>query len=648
MEIVNRMSYVYDIETLASCFTYTGINIDTEEIVQYCIHKDKNEIEALVDHLQKCKGQIGFNNLNFDYPIIHEILINYHKFIHDYSAEDIIKHLYSKAQFLIESQNNPDGFNNIIAIKGSDVKIPQLDLFKMWHFNNTARATSLKALEISMNYPNVMEMPIDHTRDDIKLEEIPSILEYNLNDVLATYEFYKKTGQLGKIDLRKKIINKFNLPCINWNNGRIGEQLILKLYCEKTGKNYWDVKKLRTPRPIIHLKECIPPICNFKSKEFNEWINYIKNKSITQTKGALEYSVIYKGHKYDMGLGGEHGFHKSGVYTSNDEYIIKSCDVASLHPNLPLVFKFYPEHLGPEFLEVYGNNIVKVRLVEKAKPKKEQDKAIIDGYKESANVPYGKSNDINSFLYDPLYTMKTTIASQVVISMLAERLADIPNSQMLMSNTDGLEIIIPRNYESLYYEICKQWESETKLVLEFADYSKIWCRDINNYGCVTTDGKIKNKGCFEVDKMIGTEPAYHKDNSFRIIPLALQEYFTKDIPVEETIKNHTNIYDFCGRQKFKLDSYGETHSIKKVNGSFITNIQKQQKNVRYYVSNGGETFIKRYNKGTSELIHVGYTVNIFNNYVEKEFKDYNINYSFYIKECYKIIDEIDSKQLSLF
>jgi hypothetical protein len=41
-----------------------------------------------------------------------------------------------------------------------EVLIRQLDLFKMWHYNNAARSTSLKALEISMNFNNVMECRI--------------------------------------------------------------------------------------------------------------------------------------------------------------------------------------------------------------------------------------------------------------------------------------------------------------------------------------------------------------------------------------------------------------------------------------------------------------------------------------------------------
>jgi len=158
---------------------------------------------------------------------------------------------------------------------------------------------------------------------------------------------------------------------------------------------------------------------------------------------------------------------------------------------------------------------------------------------------------------------------------------------------------------------------------------------------IDVKGKVKYKGAFEVDKVVGSEPAYHKDNSFRIIPLAISEYFVKRIPVEETVKNHTNIYDFCGRQKFTKDSYGQIHYLdvdKQIS-------EKQQKNVRYYISNKGATFYKYYNKGTNEVINKGYKVTIFNNYDEKD--NYDINYNFYIRECYKILDTIEDKQLKL-
>ncbi len=166
-------TWVYDIETLASCFTYTGINVESEEVVQYVIHKEINDRVDLINHLKSCKGQIGFNNINFDYPIIHYLLTNYSN--STISSSDLCVKLYNKAREIIDSQNK-DVFTDIVAIKQKDILIKQLDLFKVWHYNNKNRKTSLKALEISMNYPNVMEMPIDHTRDDISIEEINDIL----------------------------------------------------------------------------------------------------------------------------------------------------------------------------------------------------------------------------------------------------------------------------------------------------------------------------------------------------------------------------------------------------------------------------------------------------------------------------------------
>lgn len=637
----DKKVWVYDIETLKSCFTYTAINVDTEEIVQYVLHKDQFELLELIKHLHDCKGQVGFNNLNFDYPIIHKLLINWKQWLAKYrdNQEQILTELYEKAQKVIELQN-AKSFGKFASIKESEVLIHQLDLFKVWHYNNAARSTSLKALEISMNYSNVMEMPISHTKEDITLEEIPSILEYNLNDVLATYEFYKKS--LPKIELRKSLIQQFDIPCINWSDSKIGEQLILKLYCDKIGANYWDIKKLRSNRSKIVLNDVILPNINFESMGFHKLLKYFKSKEITETKGAIEQSVIHKGFKYDYGTGGIHGCIESGVYESNDEYIIIDADVASLYPSLAITNNFFIEHLGQEFVDIY-QEIINLRL----KAKKEGNMVLSDGFKLAANSVYGKSNDINSFLYDPQFTMAITLNGQLLLSMLADWITDsIADLTILQINTDGITIRINRKAVDTYYKICKEWENKTKLTLEYVEYSKMIIGDVNNYLAVTTKSKIKNKGRFEVDKVVGSEPAYHKDNSFRIIPLALQEYFVNNIPIEDTIKNHTNIYDFCGRQKFTKDSYGQIHYLNLVNSKEI--VEKQQKNVRYYISNKGANFIKYYSKGTSEVINSGYQVTIFNNYVEKPFKDYNINYKYYIKEAQKEINNIQKTQLKLF
>lgn len=132
------MVVIYDIETLKSVFTYTALDIKTNVKYQFVLHKDRNDWYEFINHLHQCKGQIGFNNVNFDYPIIHYILKNAYRWPSLFNVETIIKLIYQEAQRIIDSQNS-DNFNEIVAIKQKEVKIPQLDLFKLWHYNNKAR-----------------------------------------------------------------------------------------------------------------------------------------------------------------------------------------------------------------------------------------------------------------------------------------------------------------------------------------------------------------------------------------------------------------------------------------------------------------------------------------------------------------------------
>ena len=380
----NRKSEVYDLETLASLFTYTGLNIDTEGVSQFILHKNKFQLQELIDHLLKLKGQIGFNNLRFDYPIIHYILLNYKKWYDlvwktDWE-EEIISLIYQESQRIINNQNEKDFYPEI---KDREVKIKQLDLFRVWHYDNRARMTGLKSLEISMNYPNVMDMPIHHSTLNISLEDAKLVLDYNLNDVLATYEFYKRSEE--KLNLRKQIFSKYKIDCINYPDTKIGEELVLKLYCEATDKNPNEIRKLRTYRSRLDFKNCIPFYVKYNSTQFNDLIKYLEKISVSNLKNSFAYSVIYKGFKYDLGTGGIHGANEAEIYIPKNNEIIKDSDVASLYPNLAIINNLYPEHLGKEFCIVYKEGIVDERI--RAKNAKEM--SISDALKLSANGIYG-------------------------------------------------------------------------------------------------------------------------------------------------------------------------------------------------------------------------------------------------------------------
>lgn len=630
---MDRGIWVYDIETLASIFTYTAINIDTQKIVKYVIHKELNQIEDFMLHLHtECKAHVGFNNLAFDYPVLHYLIAgNNWKHLNRVGVENLISKIYLQAQRIIENANNK-GRRYIVYDNNQIIK--QIDLFKIWHFDNPARSTSLKALQISMNYPNVMEMPFEHDKTDITLEQINDVLEYNENDTLSTYEFYKKT--LHKFQLRKDIKNKYKLPCSNYSDVKIGEKLLLKLYSELSDQDPDEIKHRRTYRESIVLKDCILDSISFKTPIFQKLLNDFKSVIITDTKKGFSTSVIYNSHKFEYGQGGIHSCIKPGIYNSDEEYIIYDLDVASLYPNIAIKNRFYPKHLGEEFVDVYAY-IVKQRL----QAKKAKDMSISDALKLSANGSFGKSNEQTSWLYDPQFAMSITCNGQLLLTMLIESLCESFECEILQSNTDGVTIKLHRKYIDDYFRVCKDWEEYTKLELEFVEYSKMVIRDVNNYLSVKTDGKVKYKGAFEITK------EYHKDPSFSIVAKALSEYFVNGVPIEQTIKNPQTIYDYCGRQKFKSDSHGEANSIIYKNGLPSINVQKQQKNVRYYVSNKGSSFVKKYKSGDSEFINKGYLITVFNKYEEKPFEEYDINYDFYIAEAKKIINIIENKQLTL-
>lgn len=634
---MDKNYYIYDIETLKSCFTYTGLNIDTAEIKTYVLHKDKFELHDLIQHLETVKYGIGFNNIFFDYPVLHFIIENY-KYFNTISKEDVIHAIYRESQRIINLSD--DDFSSRISYK--NFKMPQLDLYKIWHYNNKGRRNSLKSLQISMNLPNVMEMPLEHTKDDITLEEVSDILKYNLNDVIATFEFYKLSKD--KIKLRTDISKAYKIPALNYSDSKIGETIIFKEIIKKTGIDSNILKSKRTYRNKIVVKDILFNNIKFETPELKQIHSFFKDVIIYPgAKNNISKSILFKNVLIDYGIGGIHGITRAGIYESDNDYIIMSADVASLYPNIGIKYKLYPEHLGSIFCDIYSNILDK-----RIKAKNLKNNILSDALKLALNATYGKSNEVNSFLYDPQYTMSITINGQLLMSMLVEKLSCIPDSQIYMINTDGLEIKIPRIYKEMYFNICKEWEKITKFTLEYNEYNKISIADVNNYSCIDTNSKIKNKGRFEIDKLVGSEPAYHKDNSFKIIPIALENYIYRNIPIEDTIRNHTNIYDFCGRQKFTKDSHGEIHSIVYRNGipEHVKNIT--QKNTRYYISTKGNPFIKCYSKGSTEKIHVGFLVQEFNNYVEKQISDYNINYSFYINEVNKELNNIKPRQLDLF
>jgi hypothetical protein len=133
-----------------------------------------------------------------------------------------------------------------------------------------------------------------------------------------------------------------------------------------------------------------------------------------------------------------------------------------------------------------------------------------------------------------------------------------------------------------------------------------------------------------------------------IVAYAVYEYFVNDIPVEETIRKHRDIYDFC--KSVNISKNYDLYSYEVINKNLIK--VQVQKHTRYYISNKGCTLIKEdFNSGRKYKLTKGYNLTKFNDFkYYNDFNKYNINYNYYIKESYKIINKVkkDTNQLKLF
>ena len=355
-----------------------------------------------------------------------------------------------------------------------------------------------------------------------------------------------------QIELRRALTDEYNIDLFSASETRISKELFLHFLSEETGIKKYDLRQMRTKRDMITVKDIILPYIEFKTATFQHLLKKFQEVVIYpgQTKGGFKYSVQYKGVKTDYGLGGIHGARTSRVYNSDADTVIMTSDVTSFYPNLAIRNGWAPAHLPQrEFCNLYEWFFEERKKIPKKDPKNYVYKIIL-------NSTYGLSNDENSFLYDPEFTMRITINGQLSLSMLYEMICEeIPGAIPLMQNTDGLETVIPREYVDKYMEICARWEELTNLQLEHDTYSKIVLGDVNNYIAITEDGKSKCKGRFEYKDL-----ALHKNKSFLIIPKALHAYFVEGIDPEKYLSENQNIFDYCGGVKIKGDwKYVEKH-----------------------------------------------------------------------------------------
>lgn len=658
MIIRGKIVYVYDIEVFQNIFHCSVKNTETNNIYKFEISERKNQLRELVKFFKQVDKYItwgdyyttninipanvifcGYNNLHYDNPIINYI-IEYEDKLMQYNIPTICSSIFNLSKTITTSSED-----NIDAWKHWKYQIwfDTFDILTMLYSNKLR--VGLKEIQVTMQYPNVQEFVCDWTKP-LPLEDFDSMIDYNINDIESTSELLNRCKK--DVDLRIAIEDEYGVRVLSKDGVNIGMKILTQKYLEKTGLTWQDIKDLRSPMSVIPLKDVILPFIKYDSPILQRVLDDMKNQIVSPGRKGYENKFVFNNLRYSVGVGGIHSVNSPEIIIPRDDEMLIDIDVASLYPSMLIEYEFYPKHLGKEFLEVY-----KQIKDERIEAKHNGDKVKNETLKLALNGLSGNLQNEHNFCYSPFAVMQIRINGQLLLLMLAEKLTQI-GCRIVQANTDGLFVLLKKDVYSKVNSICREWEQLTKLTLEEDRFKAMYQYAINDYFAITEDNKVKEKGMFITAVKLG------KGLTPKIIPKAVISFFKDGIPVEDTIKNCTDIRDFLMSEKT-----GKQWHVEYMN-------EEQQRTNRFYASTNGGYLWKWKDTGHKEGEIITYTepyvgehkykasarqyqnmltasgVTLLNKFDDKPIEERKINYRYYIMEAYKIIRDLKPLQLSLW
>lgn len=579
-KISNSDVIFYDLETPKGCFLASFlINGKWKD---FLINQYKNDLPALLKFFESNKDKYfcAFNGIGFDCQVVEYIWKHQERLLQLDNLE-CAREIYQFAQDVIETSHH----GGYLPFREEFFNFKCIDPRTILHLDNKNRMASgsLKHIEYYLDM-SIETFDISPHKEDFTEEEVENLIKYCHHDVEAVKKlYYLVRGETenalykenDQIQLRLDIQEEFGIPCLNYSDSKIGDEIIKKYYCDKTNIEYKNLPKKGTFRKEIKLKHCIPEYIQFETPELKKLLEKLKSTIVTKDDSFSKELNLF-GLKIQMGEGGLHSVNNLETYIADDVNKIKTIDANSFYPAIGVERGYYPFHLKKipfqeSYREIYEKRITLKPLAKKDK----RIKGIVGALKLAANSVYGKSSDMTSWLYDRQMMLQITITGQLSLLMLTEMLY-LQGIKTISQNTDGIEVIY--SDEALLQEIVEKWEKITNFTTEQVNYEAIFYSTVNDYIAIVNKDDVKCKGDFTRDVEI------HKNKSKRIVPLALYEYFVnKNENIEEFINNHNVLLDFCIRANVNKNFRIEHRHAQKVD--------VYNKILRYYVSkDGGKMF----------------------------------------------------------
>ena len=532
--------YTYDTEVFAHDFIVVFKDKETGEYAIF--HNDNLGVrEFISDDAIYC----GFNTKGYDQYIIKAICAGF-------SPEEVKQ------------------VNDWIIAGGQGWQCPLLDRV-FFRFNNVdimddmQMGLSLKAIEGHLGI-SIEETEVDFNLDrPLTQGELALTIKYCKHDVDATEKLceIRKDYLRTKLNLGKRA-NIDEVKALSATNAKLTAMMLGAVRQE------WDDGRDYVYPPNLDLS-VIP-------KEILDFFDTIHDMSIPDEelfKTSLTIDIGDMPCKYAWG--GVHGSLTRYYEEATEERVIQNRDVSSLYPSLIEGYNYLSRNV-PDPQLFYDIRKDRIRA------KHEGDKQTATDLKLPLNTVSGAQENRYNDLYDPLPTRSLRISGQLFLTMLTMQLLSACKTIRLLNlNTDGLMYSIDKSELSIVDEIASAWEQTTKFELETDNISKVWIKDVNNLLFIDTNGKVKTVGGY-LNYGISVKGAWSINNNATIVKKAIVDYFTKGTPVEITIGECTDIFQFQliakAGSKYKEAYYlvdGKQEPVQKVNRVYATTDERYGK-----------------------------------------------------------------------
>lgn len=526
---------IFDIECYTNYFLIAFKNPITKKIVYF----DKTPEEDTINYgklywVLNHFCIIGFNSRNYDI-ILAALAVNK-------KSNQVLK---NASDSII--QEGIWGHQILRSYKTKKLESDHIDLIEV-----APLKASLKIYGGRLHTKRMQDLPL-LPETILTADQITIMRWYCIIDLNATIDLYNEVKEA--IDLREKMSKEYGIDLRSRSDAQVAEYVISS---EVSRLNF---KKAQKPyiAPGTSYKYQIPAFIQYSSPLMNWALDIVRNANfvvsefgnVGMPKELSDLKLNIGNSIYRMGIGGLHSSEKQTCHKSDEDFILIDRDVTSYYPYIILLLKLFPAHLGTAFLKVY-EKLVNKRIA----AKKAGHKLIADSLKITINGSFGKLGSRYSTLYSPNLLIQVTLTGQLTLLMLIERI-ELRGIEVVSANTDGIVIKCPRKRQLELESLIDEWEQDTGFNTEETIYSALYSRDVNNYIAVKEEGDIKCKGAF-------AKATLQKNPTNEICIDAIKDYLTSGYPIEQTIVGCQDITKFISVRQVKggaIEAFNPDHDI---------------------------------------------------------------------------------------